>query len=114
VKVPKGKINDVLIQVGQFIYLIDFIVREAQLVSNPTSQTLIILGHPLLATGNTIINCWNGYMKFTFGDMTREVNVFNLEKQSRDVEDQIFEVNLIESMTSEHREQLELETESEF
>jgi len=46
--------------------------------------------------------------------MTREVKVFNLEKQSRDVEDQAFEVNLIENMTSEHRDELELETESEF
>ena len=83
-------------------------------MSNPTSQTLIILRHPLLATANTIINCWNGYMNFTFRDMTREVNVFNLEKQSRDVDDQIFEVNLIENTTSEHREELELKTESEI
>jgi len=34
-------------------------------------------------------------MRLTFEDMTREVNVFNLEKQPRDVEDQTFEVNLI-------------------
>ena len=31
VKVPKEKINDVLIQVGEFIYLIDFIVLETNL-----------------------------------------------------------------------------------
>ena len=53
-------------------------------------------------------------MRLTFGDMTREVNVFNLGKQSRDVEDQTFEVNLIENLTSEHREELELETECDF
>jgi len=53
-------------------------------------------------------------MRLIFGDMTREVKVFNLEKQSRDVEDQAFEVNLIENMTSEHRDELELETKSEF
>jgi len=45
----------------------------------------------------------------TFGDMTREVNIFNLGKQPRDVGDQTFEVNLIENITSEHREQLKLE-----
>jgi len=49
-------------------------------------------------------------MRLTFGDMTREVNVFNLGKQPRNVEDQIFEVNLIENLTSEHREELKLET----
>jgi len=43
--------------------------------------------------------------------MTREVNIFNLGKQPRDVENQTFEVNLIENLTSEHREELELETE---
>ena len=81
---------------------------------NPRSQIPIILGHPFLATANAIINCRNRFVRLTFGDMTREVNVFNLEKQPRDVEDQTFEVNLIENMTSEHREELELETESEF
>ena len=49
-------------------------------------------------------------MRLTFGDMTREVNVFNLEKQPRDVEDQTFKVNLIENLTSEHREELKLKT----
>jgi len=34
-------------------------------------------------------------MRLTFGDMTREVNAFNLGKQPCDVEDEIFEVNLI-------------------
>jgi len=53
-------------------------------------------------------------MRLTFGDMTREANVFNLEKKPWDIEDQTFEVNLIENLTSEHREELELETGSEF
>jgi len=114
VKVPKGKINDVLIRVGEFIYPVDFIVLETQPVSNPRAQTPIILGWPFLATANAIINRRNGSMRLTFGDMTREVNVFNLGKQPRDVEDQTFEVNLIENLTSEHREELELETECEF
>ena len=53
-------------------------------------------------------------MRLTFGDMTREVNVFNLRKQPRDIEDKTFEVNLIENFTSEHGEEMELETECEF
>ena len=53
-------------------------------------------------------------MRLTFEDMTREVNVFNLENQPRDIEDQIFEVNLIKNLTSEHREELELETDCDF
>ena len=53
-------------------------------------------------------------MRLTFGDMTREVNVFNLRKQPRDIEDQTFQVNLIENLTSKHREELELETDCDF
>ena len=49
-------------------------------------------------------------MRLTFGDITREVNVFNLEKQPRDVENQTFQINLIENLTSEYREELELKT----
>ena len=53
-------------------------------------------------------------MRLYFNDMTREVNVFNLEKQPRGVEDQTFEVNLIENLTSEYREELKLETDCDF
>jgi len=48
-------------------------------------------------------------MRLTFGDITKEVNVFHLGKQPRDSEDQTFEVNLIEGFTSEHEEELEYE-----
>ena len=114
VKVLKGKINDVLIWVGEFIYPVDFIVLETQPVSNPRAQTPIILGRPFLTTTNAIINCKKGSMRLTFGDKTREVNVFNLEKQPHDVEDQTFEVNLIENLTSKHREELKLKTDCDF
>ena len=53
-------------------------------------------------------------MRLTFRDMTKEVNVFNLEKQPRDMDDQTFEVNLIENLTSEHSEEIEIETECKF
>jgi len=77
----------VLIRVGEFIYPVDFIVLETQPVSNPRSQTPIILGRPFLATANAIINCRNESMRSTFGDMTKEVNVFNLGKHPYDIND---------------------------
>ena len=80
-------------------------------VSNPRSQTPIILGRPFLATANAIINYRNGFMRLTFGDMTKEVNVFNLEKQPYDMDDPSFEVNLIEDLTSDHGMQIKLEAE---
>ena len=53
-------------------------------------------------------------MRLAFKDMTKRLNVFNRGKQLRDVEDQMFEVNLNENLTSEHSEEIELETECEF
>ena len=53
-------------------------------------------------------------MRFTFGDMTKEVNVFSLGKQPRNVDNQKFEVNLTENLTNQHNEELELEAECEF
>jgi len=51
-------------------------------------------------------------MRLAFGDITKEVNVFNLRKQQRDFEDQTFEVNYIGNLISEH-EELENEFELE-
>ena len=43
-------------------------------------------------------------MRLTFGDMTREVNVFNLEKQLRKIRDQTFEVHFVENNCDEESE----------
>ena len=43
-------------------------------------------------------------MRLTFGDMTKEVNVFNLEKQPRKIQDQTFEVNFIENICEKESE----------
>ena len=79
-------------------------------MSNPRAQTHVILGRPFLATANAIIDCWNGSMRLTFGDMTREVNVFNLEKQPHKIRDQTFEVNFVENKCDEESEGIENES----
>jgi len=48
-------------------------------------------------------------MRLTFGDMTKEVNVFNLEQQSRKIKDQTFEVNFIENNCENESEGVENE-----
>ena len=90
-----------LFRPGSLIYPIDFIFLETQPMCNARSQTPVILGRLFLATVNAIIHCRNVSMRLTFGDMTREISVFNLEKQPRDVEDQTFDVNIIENITCE-------------
>ena len=72
-------VEDVLIKVGNFIFLVDFVILETEPISNPKGQILVILGRPFLATTNAEINYWNGLMKLSFENMTIELNIFNLE-----------------------------------
>ena len=56
-------------------------VLETEVVVSPENEISVILGRPFLATCNALINYSDGKMQLTFGNMTRKVNVFNLQKQ---------------------------------
>ena len=43
---------------------------------------------PFLATSNALINCRNGLMQLTFGNMAIEVNVFNMSKKPMLIDDE--------------------------
>ena len=81
IKIPKGTIEDVLIQVDRFYYPVDFVVLDTEPVAVGPNHVPIILGRPFLATSNAIINCRNGIMQLTFGNMTLELNIFHLGKR---------------------------------
>ena len=74
----------------EFIYPVNFIVIKTDEVSNTTSQVPIILGHPFLATVNALINYRNDMMKLPFGNMTLELNIFNMQRQSSDFDNMEF------------------------
>ncbi|RVW21712.1 Retrovirus-related Pol polyprotein from transposon 17.6 [Vitis vinifera] len=57
VKIPRGIIEDVLVQVDNFYYPVDFVVLDTTLCKE-ANYVPIILGRPFLATSNAIINCW--------------------------------------------------------
>jgi hypothetical protein len=96
VKVPRGIVEDVLIQVDKFIYLVDFIFLDTQPVEAFYSIP-VTLGRQFLATSNSLINCRNGLMKLSFGNMTLEMNVFNICKQPGDDND-LQKVDFIEKL----------------
>ena len=77
VKIPKGIVEDVLVKINNFYYPVDFVVLDTEPSSNEPNHVPIILGRPFLATANAIINCRNGLMQLTFGDMTLELNIFH-------------------------------------
>ena len=55
VKIPKGIVEDVLVKVDNFYYLVDFVVLDTEPMAESTHQVPIILGRPFFATANAII-----------------------------------------------------------
>ncbi|XP_058211404.1 uncharacterized protein LOC131323568 [Rhododendron vialii] len=103
IRVPRGMVEDVLVQVDNFIYPVDFIVLDTCPVpsSQVSTSTPVILGRPFLATSNAVIHCRSGLLNLTFGNMRMEVNVFNIGSQMGD-DECVHEVNLIDSLVQEH------------
>ena len=88
VKIPKGIVEDVLVKIDKFYYLVDFVVLDTEPIANEPNHVPIILGRSFLATANAIINCWNGVMQLTFGNMTLELNIFHLNNKHQLPEDE--------------------------
>ena len=75
-------------KVDKFYYPLDFVVLDTEPVAGGTNQVPIILGRPFLATSNAIINCRNGVIHLTFGNMTLELNIFHLGSKHKSAEEQ--------------------------
>ena len=106
IKIPKGTVEDVLIQVDKFYYQVDFVVLDTKLAAIGANYVLIILGRPFLATSNAIINFQNGVMQLTFGNMTLELNIFHLSKKNmKPVVDGSEEVCIIDTILEEQADQ---------
>ena len=67
-----------LIEVGEFIFPVDFVAFDIKRVPTAESHIPIILRCLFLATLNALINCRNDMMKLSFRDMTLNLNIFNL------------------------------------
>ena len=102
IKISKGAIEDVLIQVDKFYYPVDFVVLDTEPVAVGTNHVPIIFGMPFFATSHAIINIQNGVMQLTFGDMTLELNIFHLRKRHmHSGEDDYEEVCIIDTIIEE-------------
>ena len=88
VKIPKGIVEDVLVKIDKFYYPVDFVVLDTEPIASEPNHVPIILGRPFLSTANAIINCWNGVMQLTFGNMTLELNIFHLNNKYKLLENE--------------------------
>ncbi|XP_070007685.1 uncharacterized protein [Nicotiana sylvestris] len=75
-KRPFGILDDVLIQVGKFVFPADFVILDCKV----DEEIPIILGRPFLATGRALIDCETGELKMRLND---EEIIFNVQKSMR-------------------------------
>ena len=87
----------------KFYYPVDFVVLDTDSTVKEENFVPIILGRPFLATSNAIINCRNGVMQLTFGNMTLDLNIFHpCKRHLHPEEDEGFEeVCLINTLVEE-------------
>ena len=107
-KIPRGIVKDVLVQVDKFYFPVDFVVLDTQPVVNQGTQFPVILGRPFLATANAIIHCRGGLMTLSFGNMTVNLNIFNVIKGMGDEED-VCEVNMVDSVVHKYLDNVSLD-----
>jgi hypothetical protein len=100
IKKPLGIIEDVIIQVDNFYFPMDFIVLDTEPVANPTKMIHVILGRPFLAIAYANINCRTGIMKIRFGNLKVKLNIFHTFQEPPD-KAKCFFLDSIENLVAE-------------
>ncbi|KAJ9556038.1 hypothetical protein OSB04_010652 [Centaurea solstitialis] len=80
---PKGKIENVLVQVDKFIFPADFIILDCEV----DQEVPIIFGRPFLATGRTLIDVQKGELTMRVHDQMVTFNVLDSLKYPDDREE---------------------------
>ena len=75
---PEGILEDVLIKVGKFIFLVDFMV----IVIKEDKQVPLLLGRPFLVTGAALIDVKKGELTLRVGDEPVHFNLNHSLKQT--------------------------------
>ncbi|XP_058217314.1 uncharacterized protein LOC131328383 [Rhododendron vialii] len=73
VRTPRGVVEDVLVQVDQFVYPVDFVILDTNPTDSSGASTPVILGRPFSATADAVINCRNGLLNMTFEEHVDEL-----------------------------------------
>ncbi|XP_016496775.1 uncharacterized protein LOC107815668 [Nicotiana tabacum] len=76
VKIPSGILDDVLVQVGKFMFPANFVILDCKV----DKEIPIISRRPFLATGRALIDCEMGELKMR---LNNEEITFNVQKSMR-------------------------------
>ena len=93
---PEGVLEDVLVTVGKFVFLVDFIILDME----EDSQVPLLLGRPFLATGAALIDMQKGVLTLRVGDEAAAFNLIkgmqniDIDRENFNVFDDVYTLNL--------------------
>ena len=68
---PEGVLDDVLVKVGKFIFLVDFVIMKME----QDTQVPLLLGRPFLVTGAALIDAQKGELTLRVGNEAVRLNL---------------------------------------
>ena len=95
VRRPHGVVEDVIVKVENYYFLVDFIIVDINSTKDLTDSP-IILGRPFLATAKAIIDWGKGEVIFQVGDSTMKVSINKLMQHPSHEADEVGAVDIYE------------------
>ncbi|XP_010246705.1 PREDICTED: uncharacterized protein LOC104589924 [Nelumbo nucifera] len=96
---PKGVLEDVLVQVNDLVFPVDFYVIDME-EDNSSNSTPILLGSPFLKTSKTKIDVHKGTLTMEFDDEIINFNIYDAMKYPSD-DNPIYSIDVIDSLAQE-------------
>ncbi|XP_026383575.1 uncharacterized protein LOC113279079 [Papaver somniferum] len=93
---PKGLMENVLVQVNELIFLVDFFVVDMHNGDN-CSSTSLLLGRPFMKTGKTKIDVDSGTLTMEFDKEIIHFNIFEAMQYPSDVHS-VFSIDVVDSL----------------
>lgn len=96
---PKGVMEDVLVQVNELIFPVDFYIVDMQ-DGYSCSSTSLLLGRPFMKTAKTEIDCDTGTLTMEFDKEIIRFNIFEAMRYLSDIQS-AFSINVIGSLAQQ-------------
>ncbi|KAJ9187026.1 hypothetical protein P3X46_002525 [Hevea brasiliensis] len=97
---PLGVVEDVLVQVRELIFPVDFYILDMEDSVTTSKSALILFGRPFLKTAKTKIDVDNGTLTMEFDGETIEFNIFDSMKYPAD-DHSIFSIDVVDTIVQD-------------
>ncbi|CAM8993679.1 unnamed protein product [Rhodiola kirilowii] len=106
-KQPEGKIEDVLVQVGELVFPADFYVLKME-SCGPTDHAPILLGRPFLKTSKMKIDCDSGTLSMEVEGEVFSFDIFRTMKHPMEIEE-VHALDALDDLVQEIKPELRMD-----